>query len=198
LLFEENGDGGRGEVVVVSGVFGIGVTRSIAGFEVTAAVVSRAARDNDGLLEAAVERVTFTLIAGSVAGTLTVVAGGIKTVGDIAKFAHTIVGLGEGTLENVSFIVGGDVWGLHHDGAFQLSVGELGSGGVAVRVVNITRVLDVGEFLSFGDGTGRGAKGFGFVPQAEVDVCALTAASESAARRVGIVADVAATFLDRN
>lgn len=158
FLFEEGGVLRRGEGVVVTGVFGIGVAGSVSRFDVAAGVVGRAAGDDDGLLEAAVEGVTGALVTGGVHGALAVVAGGVEAVGDVAEFAHAVIGAGEGALEDVGFVVGSDVRGLHHDGALEFSVGELGGGGVGVGVVDVARMLDVRVFLGSRDGSGRGTE----------------------------------------
>lgn len=190
MLFEEDGHLGRREVVVVTGVLGVRVAGSVASFEVPTTVVGRAAGDNDGLLEAAVEGVAGAFVTGGVHGTLAVVAGGIEAVGDVSEFAHTVVGSGEGTLEDVSFVVGGHIGGLHHDGAFKLSVRELSGGSVRVGVRHIARVLDVSILFVGRDRGGRGAERFRLVPEAEVDVGALAARLQATARRAGVVSEV--------
>lgn len=58
-------------------------------------------------------------------------------------------------------------------------------------------MLDVAEFLAGRDARGGSAEAFRFVPEAKVDVGALTTARQGAARGVGVVAKIATpTFLD--
>lgn len=118
FLLKKNRDSRGREVVVVTGVLRVGVTRSVSSFGVTATMIGRSAWDNDGLFETTVERVTGTLVTWSVHSTLTVVTGGIESVSDITEFAHTVVGFGEGALEDVCFVISGNIRGLHHDWAF--------------------------------------------------------------------------------
>lgn len=117
LLKEDRNSRGR-KMVIVTGVFRVGVTRSVSSLDVTATMVGRSAWDNDGFFEATVERVASTFVTGGVHGTLTVVTGGIESVSDVTEFAHTVVGFGEGTLEDVCFVISCNVRGLHHNGAF--------------------------------------------------------------------------------
>jgi hypothetical protein len=67
----------RRKMVVVTGVFRVGIPRSVSSFGVTTAVVGGSSGDNDGFFETTVKRVTSTLVTGGVHGTLTVVTWGI-------------------------------------------------------------------------------------------------------------------------